>query len=133
MVLLDTNILSEVLKPQPDAGVSAWFPKQTVLGISVISLDEVLFGLQRKRMTVVLGRFEHLLSLTEIVPVDEKVARYAAALRSDFSLQGVTRSQSDMLIAATALSRECTIATRNTKDFAGCGVQVVNPFSSPQA
>ncbi len=133
MVLLDSNILSEVLKPQPDAGVSAWFPTQTVLGISVISLDEVLFGLQRKRITVALSRFEHLLGLAEIVAVDEKVARYAAALRSDFSMQGVTRSQSDMLIAATALSRECSIATRNTKDFAGCGVQVVNPFSSPDA
>ena len=133
MVLLDSNILSEVLKPQPDAGVSAWFPTQTVLGISVISLDEVLFGLQRKRMTVALARFERLLALAEIVAVDEQVARYAAALRLDFSMQGVTRSQSDMLIAATALSRECSIATRNTKDFAGCGVQVVNPFSNPDA
>jgi toxin FitB len=133
MVLLDSNILSEVLKPQPDAGVSAWFPTQTVLGISVISLDEVLFGLQRKRMTVALSRFEQLLDLAEIVAVDEQVARYAAALRSDFSLQDVTRSQSDMLIAATALSRECSIATRNIKDFAGCGVQVINPFSSPDA
>lgn len=133
MVLLDSNILSEVLKPQPDAGVSAWFPTQTVLAISVISLDEVLFGLQRKRMTVALAQFERLLALAEIVAVDEQVARYAAALRSDFSQQGVTRSQSDMLIAATALARECSIATRNTKDFAGCGVQVVNPFSSPDA
>jgi toxin FitB len=133
MVLLDSNILSEVLKPQPDTGVSAWFPTQTVLGISVISLDEVLFGLQRKRMTVALSRFEQLLDLAEIVAVDEQVARYAAALRSDFSLQGVTRSQSDMLIAATALSRECSIATRNIKNFAGCGVQVINPFSAPDA
>ena len=132
MVLLDSNILSEVLKPQPDAGVSAWFPAQTVLGISVVSLDEVLFGLHRKRMTVALARFERLLALAEIVPVDEHVARYAAALRSYFSLQGVTRSQSDMLIAGTALSRECSIATRNTKDFAACGVQVVNPFSVPE-
>lgn len=131
MVLLDSNILSEVLRPLPDAGVSAWFPTQTVLGISVVSLDEVLFGLQRKRMTVALARFERLLELTEIVAVDAQVARYAAALRSDFSLQGVTRSQSDMLIAATALSRECSIATRNTRDFAGCGVQLVNPFAVP--
>ncbi len=132
MVLLDSNVLSEVLKPQPDAGVSAWFPAQTALGISVVSLDEVLFGLQRKRMTVALARFERLLALAEIVAVDEQVARYAAALRSDFSMQGVTRSQSDMLIVATALSRECSIATRNTKDFAACGVQVVNPFSVPE-
>jgi toxin FitB len=129
MVLLDSNVISETLKLQPNVGVREWFPMQTVLAISVVSLDEVLYGLQRKRMAVALSRFELLLKMTEIIPIDEATARHAAALRADFSLQGIARSQSDMLIAASAALRECTLATRNTRDFAGCGLRLVNPFS----
>jgi toxin FitB len=130
MVLIDSNIISETLKLQPDAGVAGWMVQQTALAISVISLDEVLFGLQRKRMLAALARFEHLLKIAEVIPVDERTARTAAALRSDFSQQGIARSQSDMLIAATAMMRECTLATRNVRDFVGCGLRLVNPFST---
>ncbi len=129
MVLLDSNIISETLKPFPDAQVTHWMAKQTALAVSVISLDEVLYGLQRKRMMAGLARFEHLLKIAEIIVLDESMARTAASLRSDFSQQGITRSQQDMQIAATAIARECTLATRNTKDFAGCSLRLVNPFS----
>ena len=117
-----------MLKPQPDAVARAWFAQQAVLGISVVSLDEVLFGLQRKRMLVVLAHFERMLLETCIVPLDEPIARCAAALRSDFSQRGMVRSQADMMIAATALVRECTLATHNTKDFVGCGLRLIDPF-----
>ncbi len=117
-----------MLKPQQDASVRDWFARQAVLGISVVSLDEVLFGLQRKRMLVMLARFERMLGGTEIVPLDEPITRCAAALRSDFSQRGIVRSQADMMIAATALVRECTLATHNTKDFAGCGLRLIDPF-----
>jgi toxin FitB len=129
MVLLDSNIISEMLKTMPNAGVEKWMAKQTSLAVSVISLDEVMYGLQRKRMMAALARFEHLLKIAEIVALDENMARTAASLRSDFSQQGIARSQQDMQIAATAIARECTLATRNTKDFAGCGLRLVNPFS----
>jgi toxin FitB len=129
MVLLDSNILSEVLRPQINTGVSQWFAQQTVLAMSVVCLHEVLYGLQRKRMVGVLARFEHLVKLAEIIPVTEDIARQAAALRADFSMRGIARDAADMHIAATAIVRECTLATRNTKDFAGCGLRLVNPFS----
>ena len=51
-------------------------------------------------------------------------------LRSQFQTQGIVRSAPDMLIAATAQEHLLVIATRNLRDFAGCGVQVVNPFAS---
>ena len=129
MVLLDSNIISETLKPMPDASVQAWMAKQTALAVSVISLDEVMYGLQRKRMMAALARFEHLLKIAEIIALDESMARTAASMRSDFSQQGISRSPQDMQIAATAIGRECTLATRNTKDFVGCGLRLVNPFS----
>ncbi len=129
MVLLDSNIISETLKPIPDTHVTHWMAKQTALAVSVISLDEVMYGLQRKRMMAALARFEHLLKIAEIITLDETMARTAASMRSDFSQQGIARSQQDMQIAATAIGRECTLATRNVKDFAGCGLRLVNPFS----
>ena len=129
MVLLDSNIISETLKPIPDTQVTDWMAKQTALAVSVISLDEVMYGLQRKRMMAALARFEHLLKIAEIITLDETMARTAASLRSDFSQQGIARSQQDMQIAATAIARECTLATRNIKDFSGCGLRLVNPFS----
>ncbi len=129
MVLLDSNVISEVLKPQCDQGVSQWLQGQAVLAISVVCLHEVLFGLQRKNMRLALAKFEHVLRLTEVIEVSEIIARQAAALRADFSRIGVTRDTADMLIAATAMERNCTLATRNIKDFAGCGLRLVNPFS----
>jgi len=49
-------------------------------------------------------------------------------LRGQFQAQGITRSTPDMLIAATAIEHQLVLATRNVRDFLGCGVQVVNPF-----
>lgn len=129
MVLLDSSIVSELLKPQCDAGVRDWFAQQTVLAISVVCLHEVLYGLQRKNMRMALARFEQVLKLTEVIEVTEEVARHAAAIRSDFSQRGIARTGADMHIAATALVRQCSLATRNVKDFSGCGLRLVNPFS----
>jgi predicted nucleic acid-binding protein len=93
MQLVDTNILSELMRAQPAAGVLAW--------------------LQRH----------------EVLPITTDVARCAGALRGQLQLRGQTRSQADMLIAATAQIHALTIVTRNVRDFDGCGVAVLNPFA----
>ena len=93
MQLVDTNILSELMRAQPDAGVLAWLQRQEVLAVTT------------------------------------DVARCAGALRGQLQLRGQTRSQADMLIAATAQIHALTIVTRNVRDFDGCGVAVLNPFA----
>ena len=65
----------------------------------------------------------------EVLAVTTDVARCAGALRGQLQLRGQTRTQADMLIAATAQIHALTIVTRNVRDFDGCGVAVLNPFA----
>ena len=128
--LIDTNILSELVKPQPNAEVSAWVSQQTNFYLSVISLEELHYGLRWKpnaRVQAWLERF--IRQHCQLLDVSEVVARYAGTLRGALQQQGETRSQADMLIAATAHTHDLTLVTRNEKDFTGCGVTVFNPFS----
>jgi predicted nucleic acid-binding protein len=64
-----------------------------------------------------------------VYPVTPAIAHRGGILRGQFQAQGLTRSAPDMLIAATALEHQLVLATRNVRDFTGCGVQVVNPFA----
>ena len=63
-----------------------------------------------------------------IVSAGMSIAQRAGAMRGQFQAQGIVRSAPDMLIAATAIEHQLVLATRNVRDFMGCGVQVVNPF-----
>ena len=70
-----------------------------------------------------------MLSLPPIVlSVDEKIAKLAGNLRAKQESKGKSRTQADMLIAATAITNGLILVTRNTKDFSECGVSVLNPF-----
>ena len=64
------------------------------------------------------------------MPVTLEIARRAGELRGAFAARGIVRSQPDMLIAATAQVHALTLVTRNTADFAGCGIPLLNPFSA---
>ena len=64
----------------------------------------------------------------EIVPVTPPVALSGGAMRGAFAAKGITRQPYDMLIAATALLHKIPLATRNTADFEGCGIILINPF-----
>jgi predicted nucleic acid-binding protein len=63
-----------------------------------------------------------------VYPITPAIAQRGGALSGQFQAQGITRSTPDMLIAATAIEHQLVLATRNVRDFLGCGVQVVNPF-----
>lgn len=132
MYLIDTNVISEALRRVPDARVLQWLDGVSAqalrLSVSVITVEEVIFGLSRKAMPGLLDRFESLLLASEVLALDAAVARRAGGLRGRFSAQGMVRSQPDMLIAATAQLHGLTVVTRNVRDFAGCGVGLLNPF-----
>lgn len=130
MQLLDTNIVSELTRRQPDSGVLAWAAAAPDFAVSAVTVDEVFFGLARRPNARIAAWFEGFLERHPVLPVTLDIARRGGELRGAFAARGVVRSQPDMLIAATAQVHALTLVTRNIADFAGCGVPVLNPFSS---
>ena len=134
MHLADTNIVSELMRQRPDAGVQQW-----VLGlervaarvvISAMSVDEIIFGLERKPHMAKMLWFESFLRNSTVLPVTESIAQRAGEMRAQLATRGQVRSQADMLIAATAQVHALTLVTRNVRDFDGCGIAVLNPFDA---
>ena len=127
--LVDTNVISELARPAPSPAVTGWMSSLDELSISVITLDEVLFGLTLKPNLRVQRWFEGFLELhCQVLDVTSAIARQAGILRAQLSPRGQRRTQADMLIAATAAHHGMTLATRNQRDFAGCGIALVDPF-----
>ncbi|MDG4552106.1 MAG: type II toxin-antitoxin system VapC family toxin [Candidatus Contendobacter sp.] len=129
--LIDTNILSELLRPAPNRGVLMWAAGQPMVGISAVTVEEAIYGLTRKANRRLIDGFEARIAEQCLVfPVTETIARCAGALRGQFSVRGIVRDQADMLIAATAQVHQLTLVTRNTRDFEGCGIGLLNPFGA---
>ena len=129
VVLADTNVISEFVKSAPDAQVMRWLQTVQLMAISVITLEEAHFGLSWQPNIRKLALFNALVqSLHTVYPITPVIAQRGGVLRGQFQAQGITRSAPDMLIAATAIEHQLVLATRNVRDFMGCGVQVVNPF-----
>lgn len=137
-LLLDTNVLSEVTKPRPENRVLAWLDEidEDRSFISVVSLAEIRRGVAlmdsgRRRDALadwlandLPQRFEQ-----RVLAVDEDVAFAWGDLMGDAKRRGRGMSSMDGLIAATAMSHGLTLATRNIKDFTGCGVELIDPWA----
>ncbi len=135
-VLLDTCVISELIKPAPDAVVVAWTartPEGTCF-LSAITLGEVMGGVSRllagKRRSRLESWFEGLLTRYEsrVIPVDAAVARKWGHLAGELARRGAPTSMADGLIAATALVHGLKLATRNIADFKPFGVELVDPW-----
>jgi toxin FitB len=129
-VLVDTNVLCEPMRPRPDRGVAAWLAALGELEVSVITVEEVLFGLSVRPAPRLERVFLRLLEEScTVLPVTRAIGERAGRLRGLLARQGSVRTQADLLIAATALEHRLVLATRNVKDFRGCGLDLVNPFA----
>ena len=132
--LVDTNVLSELRRKQPQPEVVAWFtqrPRQT-LYLSVLTLGEIRKGIERleaARQQPLLDWLEVELPnyfLGRLLAVDAQTAdRWGRLLAS----AGRPLPAVDSLLAATALQHDLTLVTRNTADFAGTGVRLINPWN----
>jgi toxin FitB len=124
--LCDTNIISELARTQPNPGVVAWSSDIGSITLSVITLEEITYGLIAKPNPRIQDWFQHFLSTyCQILPITSEIAQHAGELRGTFR----TRSQADMLIAATAHIHQLTLITRNIRDFEDCEIALLNPFS----
>ncbi len=134
--LIDTCALSELVKPKPSRLVSEWFEAtpQEVLYISVLTLGELRKGVERlthgRRRARIAGWLETRLPAwfeERVLTVDAGVADEWGRLmaRLERSVPAI-----DSLIAATALRHRLTIVTRNVRDFAGTGVELLNPWEA---
>jgi predicted nucleic acid-binding protein len=137
--LLDTNVLSELRRKTPDAGVSAWFAQRpsASLYLSVLTLGELRKGIDglsdaNRRMLLTDWVQTELAAffLGRVLTIDAQVAdRWGQLLAS----AGRPLPAIDSLLAATALVHGLRMVTRNTRDFEGLGVEVINPWTSSPA
>ena len=128
--LVDTNVLSELVRPTPNPGVDAWVRQQSNLSISAITVEEINYGLSwRPKARIQAWWADFLTAHCLVHAVNQRVAQRAGQLRGQLQASGMVRTQADMLIAATAAELGATLVTRNTADFTGCGIAVFDPFS----
>ena len=131
--MIDTNIVSEWVKPRPDAGTVKWLDEvdEDLIFLSVVSLAEIRFGVERlapgrRRSRLdqweLPGRFEG-----RIVPVDGQVADACGRLLARARQTGRGLGATDALIGATCLACDLVLATRNLADFDGLGVELFAP------
>ncbi|MCC7538120.1 MAG: PIN domain-containing protein [Deltaproteobacteria bacterium] len=130
--LVDTNVVSELVRRSPNRGVLSWFHLHPAFAISAITLEELVYGVDRLdggRRARMRDWLDALLATgAEVVPVDDRIAQTAGRLRADRDREGRPASQGDMLIGATAVVTRRVIVTRNVRDFVGLGLRVVDPF-----
>lgn len=137
MILLDTNIVSEPIKPRPDAKVRDWIdaqPSNTVF-ICAPVLAELYFGVhrlpasaRRERLAAYIGYLENDLYRDRVLAFDAPVAaRYGQLVAMRLSM-GRPIQQMDAIIAAIAQAHSATLVTRNVSDFADIDVDILNPF-----
>lgn len=129
-MLCDTNIISELSRHQPNSGVLAWAESVTHIHLSVVSIEEIHFGLAWKDNARIRAWFEDFLrDYCTILPITPEIARLAGEMRGNLQRYGRPREQADMLIAATAAVHGLPLITRNAKDFSDCNISVINPFT----
>lgn len=139
MILLDTNVVSEPLRPAPDVAVLAWLDAQapTTLYLSSITVAELLAGVAalpagRRRKQLGQALSDQVLALFEgrVLAFDLQAAHAFAAVQAGARAAGNPISFADAAIAAIAAARGFAIATRNRRDFAGTGVGLIDPWTA---
>ncbi len=138
MILLDTNVLSALMRQKPDVEVVHWLDRQprTSVWTTAITVFEVRFGLQvmatGKRRSLLLAAFDRLLIETieqRIAHFDSAAAQHAADLMAARQKKGHSGDLRDTMIAGITLASHATLATRNVRHFDDISSAVVNPWN----
>lgn len=137
MIVLDTNVLSEMMRSFPSAQIVRWVREQplALLFTTSVTQAEILYGLE----LLPVGRRRHALEMAivsmfendfsgRILPFDTAAARIFPKVAAMRRTLGLPITQSDAQIAAIARAHGASVATRNSSDFEHCGVSIINPW-----
>ena len=139
MILLDTNVISEPLRPQPDNHVAEWLDRQLVetLYLSSITVAELRLGVaqlpngrKKERLHQQLEQVVLPLFAKRILPFDDATAACYATIRADARAKGKAIAAADGYIAATARQHGFIVATRDIAPFLAADLKVINPWDA---
>jgi toxin FitB len=139
MIVLDTNVVSELMRAEPDPAVIAFLDNVpgAALFISAVTQAEILYGIallpEGKRREALRTAAESMFERHfrgRVLPFDGDAAEAFADIAAGRREAGRPISHADAQIAAVAKSRGAALATRNVTDFDGCGVPIMNPWSA---
>jgi len=137
VIVLDTNVLSELMRPAPSAAVARWVERQPSLELftTAITQAEIFYGIELvgkgKRRDELLAAADAMFAddlAAHILSFDGEAARAYANLAARHRAKGKPISQSDAQIAAIALVHRAALATRNVRDFEQCGLRLIDPW-----
>ncbi len=138
MIILDTNVISELMKDYPDQSVRNWISsqKQSQLAITTITIAEIQRGISRlpagKRQDKLETNFLAFIGQAfsgRVFSFDEPAAYLYGELASEREKIGLQADAVDLMIAAIVNTNNAMLATRNVKDFTHCGFTIINPWS----
>jgi len=138
VIVVDTNVISEALRPKPDGRVLDWMRSEPIAALftTTITEAELLYGaalltvgrrsrsLEAAIMQILATQFPG-----RILPFDSAAAREFADVAAARRRAGQPIGEADARIAAIARSRGAALATRNISDFAGCGISLIDPWA----
>ncbi len=137
MIILDTNVVSELMSPSPNAQVALWFQAHAseAVATSTVTIAEITYGLARlpqgARRKNLEASFAQLIGPGGPLPVFDigtNEARLCGLLRAERGAIGRPMTLADAMIAAIALAQGSHLATRNTRDFEGLGLSLLDPW-----
>lgn len=137
MIVLDTNVVSEIMRPEPDLAVAAWISARPASSLftTTVTQAEILYGVRllpsarrRSRLEAAVDDMFRTDFAGRVLPFDQAAAHAYAEIAVARRRAGRPISQFDAQIAAIARSRDAGVATRNIADFEGCGIAVIDPW-----
>ena len=137
-ILLDTNVLSEILRTSPDPAVLEWFSKQRddELHVSAVTQAEMLLGVRllpqgkrRQRLDDAMRGLFDTDFAGRVLPFDAPSVAHYVEVVATRRRAGCPISQFDAQVAAIALQNDASLATRDLGDFEGCGLRLIDPFA----
>jgi predicted nucleic acid-binding protein len=137
VIVLDTNVLSEMLRREPNPSVACWIDDNaaSVMVTTSVTRAELMYGIEimppgkRRELLRCVAQSVFEVELGgRLLAFDRGAADVYATIRATRRAAGQPVGLADVMIAAIVHSRGATLATRNVRDFVGCGVDIVNPW-----